>query len=209
MNHLIIGGGPAGITAAACVRRLDATSRITVLSKEKVSPYAKMALPYRLSGEMDEKHIFLPVPVGVSLLLGREVAAIEPDHHRVSTTAGETFAYDRLLIAGGGVPERPRVEGADLPFVFTIRYLPDLLRLRDYVRGRCGRAVIAGAGPVSMETGDALHKLGMKITFVVSSDRVFSSMLDRPASEMVRQRLEALGIEVVTGDEITGIGQDG
>ena len=165
MNHLIIGGGPAGITAAACLRRLDATSRITVLSKEKVSPYAKMALPYRLSGEVDEKHIFLPVPEGVSVLLGREVVSIEPDHRRVSTTAGETFTYDRLLIAGGGVPERPRVEGADLPFVFTVRDLPDLLRLRDHLHRRTGRAVIAGAGPVSMETGDALHKLGMKITY--------------------------------------------
>ena len=60
-----------------------------------------------------------------------------------------------------------------------------------------------------METGDALHKLGMKITFVVSSDRIFSSMLDRPAAEMVRRRIEALGIEIKTGDEITGIGQDG
>ncbi len=209
MDHLIIGGGPAGITAATCLRRLDATSRITVLSKEEVNPYAKMALPYRLSGEMDEKHIFLPVPVGVSLCLGREVARIEPDRHRVSTTAGETFAYDRLLIAGGGVPERPRVEGADLPFVFTIRDLPDVLRLRDCLQRRSGRAVIAGAGPVSMETGDALHKLGMKITFVVSSDHIFSSMLDRPAAELVRQKLDALGIEIRTGDEITRIGEDG
>jgi len=209
MNHLIIGGGPAGITAGAYLRRLDATSRITVLSKERVSPYAKMALPYRLSGEVDEKHIFLPVPAGVSVLLGREVARIEPVHCRVSTTTGETFTYDRLLIAGGGVPERPRVEGADLPFVFTVRDLPDLLRLRNHLHRRCGRAVIAGAGPVSMETGDALHKLGMKITFVVSSDRIFSSMLDRPAAELVRLKLDALGIEVVTGDEITGIGQDG
>jgi len=203
MNHLIIGGGPAGITAAAWLRRLDATGRVTVLSKEKVNPYAKMALPYRLSGEMDEKHLFLPVPEGVSLLLGREVARVEPDHCRVRTTAGETFTYDRLLIAGGGVPEKPRIEGMNLPFVFAVRDLPDLLH------SRCGRAVIAGAGPVSMETGDALHKLGMKITYVVSSDRIFSSMLDRPAAEPVRQRLDALGIEILTGDEITRIADDG
>ncbi len=78
MEHLIIGGGPAGMAAAACVRRLDASGRITVLSKEKVNPYAKMALPYRLSGEADDKQILLPVPEGVSLLLGREVARIEP-----------------------------------------------------------------------------------------------------------------------------------
>ena len=49
----------------------------------------------------------------------------------------------------------------------------------------------------------------MKITYVVSSDRVFSSMLDRPAAELVRQKLDALGIELLTGDEITGIGDDG
>ena len=60
-----------------------------------------------------------------------------------------------------------------------------------------------------METGDALHKLGMKITFVVSWDRIFSSMLDRPAADLVRQRLEALGIEIKTGDEIARIGEDG
>lgn len=209
MNHLIIGGGPAGITAAACLRRLDTTSRITVLSKEKVSPYAKMALPYRLSGEVDEKDLFLPVPEGVSVLLGREVVSVEPDHRRVSTAAGETFTYDRLLIAGGGVPERPRVEGTDLPFVYTVRDLPDLLRMRDHLHRRTGSAIIAGAGPVSMETGDALHKLGMKITYVVSSDRVFSSMLDRPAAELVRQRLDALGIELLAGDEITRIGEGG
>jgi len=209
MNHLIIGGGPAGITAAAWLRRLDRTSRITVLSREKVSPYAKMALPYRLSAEMDEKHIFLRVPEDVPVLLDREVASVEPDRRRVSTTAGETFPYDRLLIAGGSVPERPRVEGADLPFVFTVRDLPDVLRMRDHLHRRCGRAVIAGAGPVSMETGDALHKLGMKITYVVSSDRIFSSMLDRPAAELVRKKLEALGIEILTDDEIIGIGENG
>jgi NAD(P)H-nitrite reductase large subunit len=208
MNHLIIGGGPAGITAAAWLRRLNRASNVTVLSKEDVSPYAKMALPYRLSGETDEEHILLPVPQGVKVLLGRNVARVEPDRHRVTTAAGEAFTYDRLLIAAGGVPERPRVEGSDLPFVFTVRDLPDL-RLRDHLHRRCGRAVIAGAGPVSMETGDALHKLGMKITYVVSSGRIFSSMLDRPAAELVRQRLEELGIEILTGDEITRISEDG
>jgi NAD(P)H-nitrite reductase large subunit len=209
MNHLIIGAGPAGMTAAAWLRRLDPGASVTVLSKEEVPPYAKMALPYRLSGETDEGNIFLPVPEGASLLLGKEVAEVDHYRRRVRTLAGEAFGYDRLLVAAGAVPEKPEVKGAHLPFVFTVRDLPDVARMKSRVRPGGGRAVIAGAGPVSMETGDALHKLGMEITYVVSSDRIFSSMLDRPAAEFVRRRIEARGVEILTGDDITEIGENG
>ncbi len=197
------------MTAAAWLRRLDPGAAVTLLSREKIAPYAKMALPYRLSGEMEAKNIFLPVPEGVSVLLGSEAAEIDHYGRRVLTSTGERLGYDRLLIAAGAVPERPQVKGANLPFVFTVRDLPDIVRMRERVKGSGGRAVIAGAGPVSMETGDALHKLGMEITYVVSSDRIFSSMLDRPTAEFVRRRIESLGVEVLTGDDITAIGENG
>ena len=209
MNYLIIGAGPAGMTAAAWLRRLDPASAVTVLSKEGVAPYAKMALPYRLSNEVEEKHIFLPVPEGVSVITGAEVTEIDHYRRRVLVRPGRDFSYDRLLIATGGVPEKPQTKGASLPFVFTVRDLPDMARMKGLVKGSAGRAVIAGAGPVSMETGDALRKLGMDITYVVSSDRIFSSMLDKPAAEFVRRKVEALGVEVLTGDDITEIGENG
>ncbi len=50
MKYLIIGCGPAALSAAATLRKVDAAGKVTVLSREKVKPYARMALPYLLPG---------------------------------------------------------------------------------------------------------------------------------------------------------------
>ncbi len=209
MKHLIIGCGPAALSAAATLRKADPAGKVTILSREKVKPYARMALPYLLAGKIEEKEFFLAEPAGTELLLGEEALRIDPRGREVVTAAGKSFAYDRLLIATGSTPERPKIEGGDLPFVFTVRDLPDVKGIRERLPGRAGRAVIAGAGPVGMEIGDALHELGMAITFVVTSNRVFSTILDPPAAELVRRKLEEKGVEIRTGEDIVRIGENG
>ncbi|MHB8909424.1 MAG: NAD(P)/FAD-dependent oxidoreductase [Syntrophales bacterium] len=209
MKHLIIGCGPAALSAAATLRKVDPAGQVTILSREKVKPYARMALPYLLAGKIGEEEFCLAEPEGTQLLLGEEALRIDPRGREVVTAAGKSFAYDRLLIATGGSPERPKIEGGDLPFVFTVRDLPDVTGIRERLPERAGRAVIAGAGPVGMEIGDALHELGMAITFVVSSDRVFSTILDLPAAGLVRRKFEEKGVEIRTGDEIIRIGNKG
>lgn len=209
MHHVIIGCGPAALSAAATLRQADPAGRVILLSREKVKPYARMALPYLLAGKIGEKDLFLPEPAGTELLLGEEAVRIDTGRREVVTAAGKTLAYDRLLIATGGTPERPKIAGGNLPFVFTVRDLPDAAGIGGCLHGETGHVVIAGAGPVGMETGDALHALGMSITFVVASDRVFSTMLDLPAAELVRRKLLEKDVEIRTGEEITRIGEDG
>src|SRR5512147_116915 len=125
MKHLIIGCGPAALSAAATLRKVDPTGKVTILSREKVKPYARMALPYLLAGKVEEREFFLAEPAGTELLLGEEALRIDPRGREVVTTSGNRFAYDRLLIASGATPERPKIDGGDLPFVFTVRDLPD------------------------------------------------------------------------------------
>ena len=209
MRHLIIGCGPAALSAAAMLRTADPAGSVTILSRETVRPYAKMALPYLLAGKIGEKEFSLAVPAGTELLLGEEALRIDPRGREVVTAAGKRFTYDRLLIATGGTPERPKIDGGNLPFVFTVRDLPDVTGIRERLPGRAGRAVIAGAGPVGMEIGDALQGLGMAVTFVVASGRVFSTILDPPAAELVRRKIEEKRVEIRTGEEIVRIGKDG
>jgi NAD(P)H-nitrite reductase large subunit len=168
-----------------------------------------MGLPYLLAGLTEEKNLRLPVPNGVDIRMDRRVIRIDPKRQTVGTGGGETLEYDRLLIATGGVPERPAVEGSDLPFVTTIRDLPDIQRIKDRLGGKSGHALIAGAGPVGMETGDALHRLGMKITFVVTSNRVFSTMLDVRAAAVVEDRIRQQGVDVLKGEDIVRISAEG
>lgn len=209
MRYMIIGAGPAALAAAATLRRVDPAGSVKILTKEQVPPYARLALPYLLAGRIEEKGISLPVPAGAELLPGEEVVAVRPGRREVKTASGRVFSYDRLLIATGARPERPKVEGADQPFVFTVRDLSDIAGIRLVLKGNRGRAVVAGAGPVGLEMGDALRQLGMEVTFVVASERIFSQMLDAPAAAWLAERIRRQGVEIVTGEEIASLGKGG
>ena len=201
---MIIGASAAGLAAAETLRRVDPDGQVTVLCREKTQPYSRVLLPYLLAGVVREEDVFLPLPEGVELLTGKEVVRVDPQRREVIVSTGEVFPFDRLLIASGASAVRPKIKGADLPFVFTVRDLSDIQRMREWVR-KGGRAVISGGGPVSMKVGEALHRLGMKVTFVISSNRVLSRILDLPASEIVERVLRENGLEVVTSDDIVEI----
>jgi len=211
MKYVIIGAGPAGLNAAATLRHVDPGGSVTLLSGEATLPYAKMVLPYVLAGSLEEKNLYLPVPDGVNFRTGCKVASIDVERRAVKTGKEETVEYDRLLLATGGVPERPVIKGSDYPFVLTIRDLPDVRQIQKLMKHKKkkGHAVIAGAGPVSMETGDALHHLGMKITLIVTSNRVFSTMLDVPGAAVVEDHLRSQGVDILKGEDIVSIGSRG
>ena len=210
MQYLILGGGPAGLSAAATLRRIDEKSRVTILAKEKLRPYARIALPYFLTGAAEEKLLFLPVASGVEIILGEEASEVNPEKLEVRTTSGRKVFYDKLLIATGAAPLRPNIEGSRLPFVFTIRDIPDVQGVQDLLKARrTGHAVVAGAGPVGLELSDALHKLGFTLTLVISSDRVFSTMLDAPSSALLEKKLAEKGLEVRKNTDITKISPSG
>jgi nitrite reductase (NADH) large subunit len=209
MKHLIIGSGPAALSAAATLRLTDPAARVTILSREAFPPYARMALPYLLAGRIEEKDLLLTPPAGAEILLGKEAVRVMPERKEVETAGGELFPYDRLLIASGASPKKPKIPGVDLPFVITVRDLRDVARMQALLKGKTGRALLAGAGPVGLETGDALHELGMAVTFVVSSSHILSQMLDQAAAAVVAGRLQEAGVEILTGDDIAAIGEKG
>ena len=54
MKFVIIGAGPAGVRAAETLRENDADADITLLGGEPGEPYARMAIPYILTGAIDD-----------------------------------------------------------------------------------------------------------------------------------------------------------
>lgn len=204
LKYLIIGASAAGLAAANTLKSADPNSQITILEKEKIQPYSRILLPYLLANTVKKKNIFLPEPTRIKLLKEKEVVKVDSDKREVTVSTGKVFPFDKLLITSGASPVKIMVEGANLPFVFTIRKLSDIQGIQKWIKpGK--RVVIAGGGLVSMRIGEALHQLGMNITFVISSNRVLSRILDSPTSTIVEQVLTERGIEIIKEDKIVYI----
>ena len=52
MQHVIIGAGPAGVTACETLRKLDSGAQITLVGDEREVPYSRMAIPYYLTDKI-------------------------------------------------------------------------------------------------------------------------------------------------------------
>lgn len=203
MNFVIIGGGIAGLSCARKIKEIQKNSEVVIVSEEK-RPYPKIVLPYLLAGEIREEDLWLAIPPGVAFLHQR-VLKVLSDQNKVVTAAGE-FRYDRLLIASGARAVTPNFEGNSSPSVFTVRNLSDLngIRIRLEEAGQ-RTAVISGAGPVSIEVGDALRKLGYKPLFIVSSRRILSMILDEDGSKTFMDGLPKGDVEIHFQDNIKSV----
>src|SRR5215831_3588381 len=59
MKHVIVGNGPAGVIAAETVRKHRPSDDILLIGNEPEPPYSRMAIPYLLTGSIDEPGTYL------------------------------------------------------------------------------------------------------------------------------------------------------
>ena len=114
MKYLIVGGGMTGDAAVKGIRQHDADGEITLVGEEAHAPYARPPLSKGLWKGKDEASIDRGTKEhGVDLKLGRKIVSLDLDAKQATDDAGETYDYDRLLLATGGTPaavprRRPR-----------------------------------------------------------------------------------------------------
>jgi len=202
MRLVVIGGSAAGMSAAARARRLDASLDIVVLERGAHVSWAACGLPYYLSGRVKTlEELIMHTPAyfererNIRVRTGAEVVAIQPQRRQLALRGHEYLAYDKLVIATGGRPQR-RLAGADAPGVFTLHSLEEARSIRDFIeQHRVRRAAVIGAGYIGVEVADALAERGLSVTLWEAGPDV----LGRNDPELTRRLVEHLsrqGVEV-------------
>jgi len=133
--------------------------------------------------------------------------ALEADgvNKTVRLSDGAVIPYDFLVIGTGALASLPMIPGIESDGVFTLKNLPDALRMKTYLKERQGRkAVIVGAGFIAMEMAEALRNIGME-TVIVHRGALPASRWDREFSKLMLEELSRNNVSFLTNREITAI----
>lgn len=139
-----------------------------------------------------------------------EVIAIDPVAKVVDVKdlkTGEVYneSYDKLILAPGAAPVRPKFEGADLDRVFTLRNIPDTYRIKDFIdEQKPRRALVVGGGYIGIEMAENLNRAGLEVTVVEFLDHVIAP-LDFDMAAEVHNHIRHKGVRLMLETAVTGI----
>lgn len=214
MKYVIIGNSVAAVGAMRAIRALDRDGDITVISRERYQAYGRPLISYLLGGLINEKRMaYLPPDFyesnRIKLLLESEAVNVDTGKNLVTLKNGEKIKYDRLLLATGGDPFVPPIEGLKgKERVFTFTTWDDAVKLKA-VAAEIEHAVIIGGGLIGLKAAEGLQLLGKKVTIIELADRVLSAAFDKPAGRIIARKMQANGINVITEETVTTINGTG
>lgn len=176
-------------------------AEVTVLCEEPRAAYDRVHLSEFFSGKTAED-LSLVEPgffdkSGFSLRLAARAVAIERRENTVTTADGEVLHYDKLVLATGSAPFVPPVPGRERPHCFVYRTIEDLQAMQA-AGAKSKSGVVVGGGLLGLECAKALRDLGLQTHVVEFSPRLMALQVDDGGARVLRQKIEALGVQVHT-----------
>lgn len=209
-KYVVIGASVAGMAAAAGIRAVDPAGRLVIVSEETEFVYSRPLISYWLAGAVDDERMryrddaFIEKNK-IELKLGARVERVDAAAHEVTFADGTALGYEKLLLATGGSPIRPPIEGVTpgLKGVFSLVNWDDAKQIDRYcVEHRVKHAVVLGAGMIGLKATEALIARGIHVVLVELAERVLPAMFDPDAAKLARVALEEAKVKVFTGTTV-------
>jgi NADPH-dependent 2,4-dienoyl-CoA reductase/sulfur reductase-like enzyme/rhodanese-related sulfurtransferase len=211
---LIVGGVAGGASAAARARRVDEHAEIHVFERGPYISFANCGLPYYIAGEIDDRaKLIVMTPERfwsrsrIHAHVQHEVISIDrvAKTVRVKGPDGQIReeGYDKLILSQGARPIVPSIPGVELPHVFTLRDIPDMDRIADFLREKKPqRAVVIGGGFIGLEMAEAFHRRGLHVTVVERSPHILP-LLDHDMAAQLQNEIRRPDFDFKTAAEAT------
>ena len=205
-KYVIIGASAGGIGAVEAIRDVDPAGSIVVISEEPAYSRPMISnllehstnrsqMQYRDPNFWNNHHVQRFTKQALHLDIGNRYVELEDE---------ERIAFEQLLLATGGLPIIPPIEGVNKNGVFTFNSLSDVEALSPRMR-EGAPIVVLGGGLIGVSVAEALHHRGASVTIVELKDHLLNLILDATASSMIKASITQAGVRVITGETIRRI----
>ena len=181
---------------------------ITVLSAESRLAYDRVYLSSYFSGKTAED-LALTTPehydeLGVIFKTNAKVTNIDKSAKVVTTESGDSFEYDKLILATGSYPFVPPIPGGDVEHSLVYRTIDDLEAIQASADvSKVG--VVIGGGLLGLEAAKAVKELGLETHVVEFAPQLMAVQVDGGGGRLLKTKIEELGVQVHTSKATTKI----
>lgn len=214
MKVLIVGGVAGGATVAARLRRIDENAQIVLFERGEYVSYANCGLPYHIGGTISNRdRLFVQTVDGfisrfnIDIRVKSEVVGINTQNKSVSVhdlANGVTYqeTYDKLVISAGAEPIKPPIPGIDDDRIFSLRSVPDMDQIKNYIdKHQPKKAIVIGGGFIGLEMAENLHDAGLEVSLVERLNQVMAP-IDYSMAALVHQHLFQKGISLFLEENV-------
>ncbi len=140
----------------------------------------------------------------IKIHLGDQAVSVNTKQKTITSKKGIEISYDKLVFATGSYAFVPPISGNDRENCFVYRTIEDLEAMTAAAKTAKVGAVIGG-GLLGLEAAKALQDLNLKTHVVQFSPRLMAAQLDDGGAQMLADKIEALGVSVLTSKNTTQI----
>jgi NADPH-dependent 2,4-dienoyl-CoA reductase/sulfur reductase-like enzyme len=198
-RYLVVGGGMTGDAACRGIRDYDQDGSIGLVGAEPEPPYARPPLTKGLWQGKDEETVWRgTADLGVELHTGRRIVELDLAGRRAVDDRGDSYGYERLLLATGGRARRLPRDGGDVVYY---RSIADYRRVRSLASTGTSFVVIGG-GFIGSEIAAALSWTGCTVTMAFPENGIGARLFPPDLADFVTGYYRDKGVEVLTGEQV-------
>ncbi|WP_025725497.1 FAD-dependent oxidoreductase [Acholeplasma granularum] len=220
MKLVVIGAVAAGTSAAAKARRNDEDANIVIYEKDFDISYSGCGMPYFLGGMIDDANLLTPRDpkyfkdkYNIDIYVGHEVLEVYTKDKTLKVknlNTGDEFldTYDKLIFATGASAFLPKIEGNNLPHVFSLRNIKNMHQIHNYIQSNNVKSVsVVGSGFIGLELTENFREIGLDVVVIEKNSQV-SPGLDSDMASHVEKELLKNGVRVLKNSEVTKINEN-
>lgn len=205
-KYLIVGGGMAADSAIHGIRKIDPSGAIAVICEELHPPYDRPPLSKSLWKDAQFESIWRSQHnLDIAIHIGKKIVNLDPARKTATDNAGNSYTYEKLLLATGGSVRR--LSNADENVIY-FRTVDDYRNLRQLCEHGSDFVVIGG-GFIGSEIAAALAMNNKRVTMLFPESGIGARVYPRPLSEYLNSYYQEKGITLHAADTVRSIQRSG